>query len=265
MLATVDKAAACGNPQILGRSGELPLLDFFNRYLPLNIRAVTGFFLSPRGQLSPQVDILIIDSRYPLLAHNSDGTVIAPLHSVLQAIEVKVSASKREIANILHNAELISNISSQVFGRQTFTAVRTQAIAYKAKTRMSSLSEHFFVGSHRETDITVLRVLPRDNAAFPRALGAEWHWEPSGTSRRKAGAWIETVRPTLAPLSDIYYQLVQNAYYTLSARDFTMHDLGVQMNDYLAWGTFLPNAIPGGCCADQLRWKRARRARLQKV
>jgi hypothetical protein len=101
--------------------------------------------------------------------------------------------------------------------------------------------------------VTVLRVLSEDNKALPRALGAEFHWEPTRARKGRKTDWVETVRPTLAPLSDIYYRLVQGAYYTLSARNFTLHDLGVQMNDYLAWGTFLPNAVPGVCYADQLR------------
>jgi hypothetical protein len=40
MIATVDRAlAASDNAQIIGRNGELPLIQFFNRHLPYTIRA----------------------------------------------------------------------------------------------------------------------------------------------------------------------------------------------------------------------------------
>src|SRR5689334_15392292 len=76
MLAIVDRAlASSSNSQTIGRNGERPLLDFFNRYLPYTFKAVTGHFVPPSGTLSPQIDIMLLDSRYPLLAVNADGSV----------------------------------------------------------------------------------------------------------------------------------------------------------------------------------------------
>ena len=85
MIATVDKAlATSGNAQIIGRNGELPLIQFLNRHLPYTIRAHTGHFVAPDGSLSPQLDVVLVDARYPLLAQNADGSVLVMLHSVLK-------------------------------------------------------------------------------------------------------------------------------------------------------------------------------------
>src|SRR5690348_16323946 len=90
MLAIVDRATAgSGNSQIIGRNGELPSLQFLNRHLPYLFRAHTGHFVAPDGALSPQIDVLLVDARYPLIAQQLDGSVIAMMHSVIGVIEVK--------------------------------------------------------------------------------------------------------------------------------------------------------------------------------
>jgi hypothetical protein len=213
---------------------------------------VTGFFVAPSGRLSPQIDILVVDSRYPLLAQYEDGTVVATLHSVLAAVEVKVRVSKRDIVNTIRNAETITGVASEIYAPESWSRVRTAGVAYRTRLKRDALASHFFaLTSHRYTDFTVLRVLPADNEASPRALGLELHWEPVASRKRVRTNWFETVRPTLAPLSDLYYELVQDSYYTLAARNFDFHDLGVQMLSYMAWGTFAADASPGVCCAER--------------
>ncbi|WP_418115024.1 DUF6602 domain-containing protein [Vibrio scophthalmi] len=41
------------------------LLEFFNRYLPPTFKAVSEHFITPNGNISPQIDIMILDSRIP--------------------------------------------------------------------------------------------------------------------------------------------------------------------------------------------------------
>jgi hypothetical protein len=43
--------------------------------------------------------------------------------------------------------------------------------------------------------------------------------------------------PSYTPLSDFYYELVQNSYYTLGQRDFSLIDLGEHLMDYMEWTT----------------------------
>lgn len=45
MIAKVEKAlASTSNPQIIGRNGEVPLIDFFNRHLPYTLSCSNGSF-----------------------------------------------------------------------------------------------------------------------------------------------------------------------------------------------------------------------------
>jgi hypothetical protein len=115
MIAAVDKAiAASGNAQIIGRNGELPLIQFFNRHLPYTIRAHTGHFVAPDGLLSPQLDVVLVDARYPLLAQNTDGSVLVMLHSVLTTIEVKTRATSIDVVKSLDNARIIHELAGQI-------------------------------------------------------------------------------------------------------------------------------------------------------
>jgi len=115
LLAAVDKAlGSTPSSQSIGRSGEIPLRDFLNRYLPYTIRAVTGHFVPPSGRLSPQIDIMILDARYPLLAENADGSVLAMLHSVIKTIEVKTRITTRDISKAWKDAIEIMGLASEI-------------------------------------------------------------------------------------------------------------------------------------------------------
>ena len=75
LLSAVERALASStNAQIIGRNGEIPFLQFLQAYLPNTLRATTGHFISPTGAVSPQLDVIVVDARYPLLSVNPDGS-----------------------------------------------------------------------------------------------------------------------------------------------------------------------------------------------
>lgn len=251
ILSAKDQAVASGNPQVIGRNGEILIADFLRRYLPAAFRVETGFFITPEGCLSPQIDILILDARYPLLSHNKDGSIIAMLHSVVQVIEVKTTVRKRDVRAILEAAAKVFELSTSVFPRHLHGAISMVAIGYGPSARLNTIEAHFFDRARqvRECDLLLLRVRPAEIESDAAIVGAELHWEPDGpdppehaTVPRLAeipiNEWIETTRFTHAPLSDLYYTLVQNAYYTIDARGFDFGDIGAQMMAYMAWGTY---------------------------
>lgn len=104
ILLAVDRAlSSSSNSQIVGKNGELPILDFLNRYLPPTFKVASGHFITPKGNLSPQLDIMVMDSRYPLLSQNLDGSVLAMLHSIIYAIEVKTNITSSDVKKICEN------------------------------------------------------------------------------------------------------------------------------------------------------------------
>lgn len=236
LIATLEQVHnSTTNSQILGKNGEKGLRDFLNRYLPNCFRAVSGHFVTPKGSLSPEMDLMLMDSRYPLVSENRDGSVVAMLHSVLATVEVKLSLDGLEIEKIRRNEKTITKLASEVFPSPNSLAGVTQyGFAYQSKITLKTVDKYFFKG-HRpndpSTDLFVMRAHKADQIKGDNILGAQ--------------LWLETSRypsiaTTRAALSDFYYTFLQNLYYSLEKRKYDFVDIGQQMNAYMSWGTF-PN------------------------
>lgn len=242
MFATVERAVTSApNAQIIGRNGELPLVQFFNRYLPFTFRAATGFFVTPSGKCSPQIDLLILDARYPLLAQNADGSVLAMLHAVVWAIETKTKLRSSSLAGMWSNARTVMALADEVekYGLDSEpVSVRTSAFSYGAAQSVDATTRAF-VNSAQPDDaslhISIMR-LPKDRVKRRRGveLQFESNW-PRGSN--KPMRWSAVRRFTHTPLSDLYYDIVQWSYFIIEHRDWSFGDVGQQISDYMTWAT----------------------------
>jgi len=234
MLAAVDKAgSSSSNSQILGRSGEAALCSLLKRYLPNPFRAVTGHFVTPSGKVSPELDVIVMDARYPLLSENQDGSVVAMLHSVIATIEVKRTLVKKEVLKIRKNASCVAELQSEVFPDvRAWGAVMQFAFAYRSGIALDTVATHYFnnyLPDDPTGSILILRAHDKDQVPDEGPLGALL-WMDAGED--------PAVSTTLAPLSDLYYSLILDGFYTLSARNYDFGDLGVHAVSYMNWGTF---------------------------
>lgn len=249
LLATVDRAlSSTKNAQTIGRNGELPLLSFLNRLLPMPLIAKSGHFISPTGELSPQIDVMVLDSRYPLLSENSDGSVLAMLHSVLRCIEIKTRVNTPDLVKIWNSSKKVGDLSETTFGNKgDFRAIVYVALCYRSKIRLSTLEGRYddqFRDPAGYADLSVLRLLDKDQKKIG-AVGIQLHYEPISDdgsaaykemeSRITPAGFVPTAIPEHSPLSDFYYSLIQDSYYCLDERSFSLGDIGRQFNDYMSW------------------------------
>lgn len=243
MLSIIDKAlVSTSNSQAIGRNGEIPLREFLNCYLPYTLRAVTGHFVPPSGHLSPQIDVMILDARYPLLAENADGSVLAMLHSVIQTIEVKTRITTRDIEKMWKDSIAITELATEVDGYGDpcdFRSVHTTAFVFRSAQRLDTLAqkyEEFREPYKSGLDITVLR-LPDKN--IKKEVGIELHFEPdcaSDENETLIGIYPTCVA-SFTPLSDLYYRMVQGSYYTMNERGHSYGDIGRHVMNYMSWAT----------------------------
>jgi hypothetical protein len=244
MLAVVDRAlASSGNPQTIGKNGEVPLQSFLTRHLPNTLAARTGHFVTPLGQLSPQIDILVVDSRYPLLAENNDDSVLVMLHSVVCCIEVKTNIRTTDLPKIRNNSKKILDLSKEVASTTgRFSDVSCLCFAYRSDTRLDTLADRFFevfVDDSTHTDLYLLRV-PEPDRVAKGEHGALLHLEPSTSGDApEVDEWIPTLIPEHTPLSDFYYSLIQNSYYCLEDRKYGFGDIGAHIMEYMSWSTVI--------------------------
>lgn len=254
LLAAVDRAlSSTKNAQTIGRNGELPLLNFLNRLLPTPLIAKSSHFISPTGELSPQIDVMVLDSRYPLLSENSDGSVLAMLHSVLRCIEIKTRVNTPDLEKIWNSSKRVGDLSKSTFGSKgDFRAIIYVALCYRTKIRLSTLENRYdeqFRDPGGYADLSVLRLLEKDQKLIG-AAGIQLHYEPISDDGSRAykeieplitpGGFIPMAIPEHSPLSDFYYSLVQDSYYCLDERSFSLGDIGSHFNDYMSWSTASP-------------------------
>lgn len=231
MIASVNKSILSGNAQIIGRNGELPLLEFLRKYLPSTLKVFSGKFVSPKGKMSPQIDIIVVDSRYPLLCRNLDESVIVMLHSVVATIEVKTSISKREILAIKKAHKTIKQISSEMHPKSGhFVRPAQYAFIYNMKHSINTTIETYFNNTIKELDELDLFISRINNKHKTEEEVGLWLRYEGGKSKHVIFSYV--------PLATFYYELVQTSYYTLGTRNYEFMDIGQHLLKYMELGIF---------------------------
>lgn len=249
ILLAVERALASSpNSQTIGRNGEIPFLQFLQRYLPSTLRATSGHFISPTGAVSPQIDVIVADARYPLLSENSDGSTLVMLHSVLCFLEIKTNLTTKDIRKSVENIKSVFALLRDVekfWPPGSWTSMTASLLAYNCAQRLATLEETYFSNSapeHAPFDSYLLRYHANDRSA-DGGIGGMLHLEPpfpdgEGRGTREDGFFPCSI-PSHTPLSDLYYSLVQNSYYIIGERNYSFSDIGAQFNDYMNWATAL--------------------------
>jgi hypothetical protein len=99
MIAELAKSDGENNSTI-GQNGEILILKFLKKYLPPQFRAYKGTCKNIHGDSSHEHDIMIADSRFPILNETLSGSVTAMQHAVLASIEIKRTLNKSSIIDI---------------------------------------------------------------------------------------------------------------------------------------------------------------------
>lgn len=247
ILSAVDKAIASSkNSQTIGRNGEIPLITFLNNYLPPTLKAVSGHFLTPDKLRSPQIDILILDSRYPLLGYNADGTVLAMGHAVLKIIEIKTNLTKKDLIKTESNFSKIRDLISKIWPDESDIWSRPEFIlvAYRISTKLTTIEDAYFSTCLPLTNHFDISIIRNDSKSDSGSLV---HFEPleENSSSKLYKEYESIIKDNhiltciqeRTPLADFYYNLIQNSYYRLDERCYSFGDIGAHFMDYLEWTT----------------------------
>ena len=197
--------------------------------------------------MSSQIDIIVLDSRYPLLSQNEDGAVLVMLHSVLWAIEIKTNLKSSDIAKSWNDAIKIMELAREIefYGdRESFASIQTNLIAYKSAQKLDTIQKAYELNAKpllSGLDIYLLR-FPKNEMPDNKEIGGMLHMEPPLEDEEESGS-IDGYWPCFGanhtPLSDFYYRLIQDCYYTLGDRDFSFSDIGAHFMKYMSWSTVL--------------------------
>lgn len=91
-----------------GRHKEAVLKNIIRRFLPEKFRIGTGFVVSQTlerttHQASPQIDLIIYDSSFPVLFREGDFVILTP-DAVNGIIEVKTNLANQDLQNVLNKS-----------------------------------------------------------------------------------------------------------------------------------------------------------------
>lgn len=232
LLSSVDQTiAASKNSANIGSTGEREVVKFLNKYLPSCFRCVSGHFLMPSGQRSPQIDVMVLDARYPLLSQNADGSALAMFHSIIATVEIKTMLGKREIASVWSTTSKIRAMEQQRIP-VTGSPMRLYQVclAYRCSVKMETLQKHFFARPPIDKPFVFLWLLrlKENDQKESGSLGAALWFE---------GNKVPWTLTTISPLSDFYYDLNQQALYEIGSRKLDFNDIGGHLMEYFHWGT----------------------------
>src|SRR5262249_41296426 len=98
IIAEAEKAVfAAANPKIFGANGEKVLLGFLRKSVPSCFRLTSGHAMGADGTKSPEIDLMLVDSRFAPLSINEGDTTLEMMEAVLSVISVKKQLDKGEI------------------------------------------------------------------------------------------------------------------------------------------------------------------------
>jgi len=165
------------------------------------------------------------------------------LHSVVGTIECKTRITTAGVKKLWADASTVNALASEVEGyaEKAWGSLFQFGFAYRSQQRLNTLSDRYFeLGTPDKgfVDLFLLR-LPDQDQNRREKVGAFLHFEQD--SIQKKGGKIDRYVPTLirmfTPLSDLYYMVIQDSYYTLGNRDFSFTDIGKHVMDYLSWSS----------------------------
>jgi len=118
MLAKADEMKIAGHPVVSGTARELILSEFLTKNLPRAFDCSSGEVISPSGERSGQIDIMIAPHYSPVL-NLGENTSINLLHGIAVALEVKTRLttginSSNALNEALENCRKLKSLNFEI-------------------------------------------------------------------------------------------------------------------------------------------------------
>jgi hypothetical protein len=195
--------------------GLVPLYDFFCRYLPPMVAPAMGRIGFPNCEVSRPIDILILDSRYPLLSFYPDGLVIAPLHSVLAAIAVIPTLTLATVAELKEGIDYVNSLASPLLLDDG--SMKCAGFVYRSDLKLSEIESS--EQGQKNSSITIMR-FSQENQGNESLIG-----------------YVDgAVSPN--PLDVFYSDLVRDLFRILAIRQYDQDGLQSRLALYKDWPSF---------------------------
>jgi len=129
---------------VKGHEAELLVRQFLADHIPKRFSVGSGFILDPKGNVSPQTDIIIYDAYNCPVYRASDDASIYPSNNVAAVIEVKSNLTKESLADAWTKIEAIKSLSKQDHGEGPFKAQTVGFVfAFNSALKLTTIAAHY--------------------------------------------------------------------------------------------------------------------------
>jgi hypothetical protein len=111
LAAQAEVAGGTGHASTTGKMRELLIQRFLKPHLPRTFEIRSGIIVDSKGKKSKQQDIVIVDTRLPVIDIGSDNEAILIAESVVATIEVKSHLGTSEIEDSLESIALTKRLT----------------------------------------------------------------------------------------------------------------------------------------------------------
>jgi hypothetical protein len=228
--------SGAANPKIFGATGEKGILILLRRYLPSCFRASSGHALDPTGQKSPEIDIMILDSRFAPLSVHQDGTTLEMKEAVLGVVSVKKRLDKASLSEQDRYAKRVHDFfSSQhkkdcLSRKKAFDSPVFYVLSYLSVITEATVFKHLRAAKGLSNPLCILFCMAMPLKGKSRnSNGAIFRYDGTPPDTKLFSV------PSTAAVSDFYFMMLQDAYYSMDSRKLTFTDLGELTMRYYKW------------------------------
>lgn len=216
------------SPQQIGRAVEDFIASFLRELLPVDFRVETRCkVVDKEGNYSREIDLAIVDAKFPKLFSTADGSSLLMYESIKQVFELKRSLDSKEISDVFAKAYDWHNFWEKATRGKPRYAGGFGVLCIESKIELETIREKLLAQSIKYNNalngvsLFILRCKENNKRPDPSKppIGVFCWWE---------GRTDLSFNLTFAPLSDWLYDLYCSIY---------DKNIWKVVMDYIHWGT----------------------------
>jgi len=167
-------------------------------------------------------------------------------HSVLRVVEIKTNLTSKDLRKTASNFSTIRTLFDEVWSGEKYEFDKPifELLAFRLFVKEETIENTYFDAcdpTNNHFDVTILRSKKKDESGLQLHFESTSHWTDFSEESKEEhinemkGEYIITSSSKRTALADFYYQLIQDAYYVLDYRSYSLNDIGEHFMKYLKW------------------------------
>lgn len=128
------------NPTV-GALREEYLLEFFRELVPDSVSITSGFIVDATGNISPQLDLIVIQKSSLPLITMKDGLSIVPVESAILVVEIKSTLITEDLKQVEAQNDSLSKLQLTIEIENSKFIIPTMVLAYNTNIAEKTIKD----------------------------------------------------------------------------------------------------------------------------